>query len=398
MKDYQSPLQGGSPIFFGEDSRELLLEEVEKLSPDRVYLVTDRTVEGLYSEEIRELLPHSVAVESIVFNEGEENKNLATLQHVAGDLLRAGVTDRSLVLNVGGGVVLNMGGMAASLLCRGVRFAHVATTVTAGWQVVTSNLQGVNFVGSRNALRVYRAPVFSIVDPYYLGSEPDRQVLAALVDALAHALVLGGGAYEKAIALFSVPGFHRLPALSSTLEAFLELRLEMARSDPDERISETLDQYGATVGRAMEIQSEGRLLRGEAHYFGMRVAAEVSLRLGLIDRREFRRHEALLDLLPLGMGFPDQVRTDHLIFQLHGNNKTLVDGNKFMLLSAIGHVAAPPGAKVSGSAGASGSGDPGNEAGASLARGNQPTRIEVTDAAVADAVEKVRKSSAALSR
>src|SRR5205823_1229917 len=125
---------------------------------DRVYLLTDRTVEELHAEEIRENIPHAFQSEIILFNEGEENKNLATLEHVAGDLIRAGTTDRSLILNLGGGVVLNLGGLVACLLGHGLRFAQIPTTFAAMWSAANTNRQAIHFVGGRNSLGVFRSP------------------------------------------------------------------------------------------------------------------------------------------------------------------------------------------------------------------------------------------------
>ena len=365
MQIYKAGVHGNAPIYFGEETRELLVAQIDEAAPDKVFIVSDRTIELLYVEEIREQLPYSIPVETIVFNDGEENKNLATLQHVAGDLIRAGVTQDSLILNLGGGTVLNMGGLAASLLLHGVRFAHVATSFTAGWRVVTSNHQAINFVGEKNSLGTYCSPLFSIVDPYFLESEPERQVLAGLVDFLRFALVHGGHVYDTAAEIFSRDGFHKLPALAATQEACLKSRLAQDEADPAESNDDAADSYGATVGRALGRLSEGRLLPGEADYYGMLVAGELALQRGLMSAEESRRHASLLGRLSLDTPFPTHVRTDRLIYQLHGNNKTEVDGLEMMLLEGIGRVA---GAE----------------------QGGLRARVTLTDADVAGAIVKVR--------
>lgn len=338
MKIYKATVEGHAPIYFGEDARELLLEQVEALAPDRVFIVTDRTVEALYAEEIRELLPFAIPVEVIVFNEGEENKNLGMLQHIAGDLHRAGITARSLVLNVGGGVVLNLGGLAASLLCHGVRFAHVATTLIAQAQVVASNRQLMNFVGERNVIGLYRSPAFSIADPHFLESEPERQTVAGLVDYARQALALGGASYEAARAALSVPSFQTLPNLAATAEKFLEQSLSAAESDPAELNGGPGEQYGAVTGRALELLSEGRLLPGEARYYGMRIASGIARRIGVMNEDEYRRHDELLGRLKLSAPFPPHIRTDRVVYQLHGNNKTMLGSVDFVLLDAVGKI------------------------------------------------------------
>jgi 3-dehydroquinate synthetase len=338
-KIHQATVEGGAPIYVGSGARELLLEETEKLAPDKLFIVTDRTVEALFVEDLRESLPSATPVEVVVFNEGEANKNLANLEHVAGDLLRAGANDRSLVLNVGGGVALNMGALAASLIGRGARFAHVATTFAAAWRVTTSARQTVHFVGRRDALGVHRPPLFAIVDEDYLSEEPIRQARASLVDYARQALALGGAAYERAGAAFARLGYDEMPGLIDTLHRCIEHRLEIGRRDPEERALGEIDAYGAFEGRAIEILAEGRLLAGEAVYYGLRVAGELARELGFMNAEEARRHDALLDALRIEAPLPAHVKADRFVYQLHGNNKTLADNLPFMLLAGVGRVA-----------------------------------------------------------
>ncbi len=361
MQTYQATVQGHWPIFFGRDSRELLLEEIEKLAPDRVFILTDHTVESLHAEAIKENIPHAVPHEVVVFNEGEENKNLATLEHVAGDLIRAGVSDGSLILNVGGGVVLNMGGLVTSLLGRGVRFAQIPTTFAAQWGSVNTNRQAIHFVGVKNSLGLYRSPVFSVIDPYFLETEPEQQVLAGLVEFVQCALVLGGSIFEAAKGTLSGKDPHLPPGLDSTLQICLEQSLAMGKEDPEERRAERLDAYGYTLGRALEVLSDGRVTPNEARYYGMKTAAELARIRGVMNETEYQRHASLMKLLKLQAQFPPHVRTDRLIHQLHGNNKTETDGLKFMLLEAVGVPSRDNGGWV-----------------------------EVRDAEIAQAVEKVR--------
>ncbi|MBI3736731.1 iron-containing alcohol dehydrogenase, partial [Candidatus Sumerlaeota bacterium] len=289
METFKATVHGGWPIYFGEEARELLIEEIERLAPDRVFILTDRTVEELHAESIKENIPHAYQTEMIVFNEGEENKNLATLEHIAGDLLRAGATGRSLLLNLGGGVTLNIGGLAASLLGRGMRFIQIPTTFAAQWSVINTNRQAIHFVGGRNHLGVYRSPELALVDPYFLGTEPERQIVASLSEYAAAALTSGGAAFERAAKALSVPGFHLPPHQTATLLACIEHTLEAGRADPAEEKSHEWEAYGQTAGRALEILSDGKLLAGEARWYGMRIAGEIAAARGWLPQAEHRR-------------------------------------------------------------------------------------------------------------
>jgi len=361
MQVHRATVHGHFPIYFGEDALDLLLEEVEKVAPDRVFIVTDRTVEELHAEEVRENIPHAFQSELVVFNEGEGNKNLATLEHVAGDLIRAGATERSLVLNLGGGVVLNLGGLAACLTGRGMKFAQIPTTFAAMSGVVNTNRQAIHFIGGRNLLGLFRSPEFVIIDPHFLESEPEAQIIADLVDFARNAMILGGGAYQAALNALSANDLHAQPGLSRILEAAFLQSLELGRIDPSESRIPIFEAYGTSIGRALEALSDGRLSHAEALYYGMHIAAEIARAHGVMSAGEFERHQALLNRIKIRAPFPQHVRTDRLVYMLHGNNKTLADNFSLMLLESIG-------TPVEGDRG----------------------RVTVRDAEIAQAIEKVR--------
>ncbi len=375
MKIYRSKVQGGSPIYFGDASRDMLLSEVDELKPDKIFIVTDRTVETLYADAVRELLPYASPSELVVFNEGEENKNLATLQHVAGDLMRAGITDQSLVLNLGGGGVLDLGGLAASLLGKGIRFAHVATTTNAMWQVVTDDRQAIHFVGGRNAFGLHRPPVFSIADTSYLETEELSQTREALVEFVQLAVVQGGEAFDRAGKALEADNATQLPQLEATLEQCIEIKLKTYESEASRARAEVARQYGYPLARSMQILSEGRLSLAQALYFGMRMAAEISRLWEAMDETAYARHSELLDKLGMDVKFPANVKIDRFIYQMHGNNKTLSDGNQMILLKAPGELLAGNG--VTPKLDTSRTAAPGAE-------------VEVTDAHIAEAFERIR--------
>ncbi len=339
IKSYHATVTGNWPIYFGPESRELLVEEIEKLAPDRVYIVMDRTVEALHSESILENIPHKIEAVPIVFNEGEENKNLATLEHVAGDLLREGANERSLILNVGGGVTLDLGGMAASLLGKGFRFAQVPTTLHAQWASVNTRRQAVNFIGRRNALGVYRAPEFTLIDPQFVESEETRSKVSGLTDFVGDALVMGEKQFDFARQALEKFNPDSDAGNEAVLGAALEHSLETGRNDPEEKGIEIRARYGSEIARALQAMVEGRLLPGESRWHAMRISGELARIQGLLEESEHQRHNELLSRLKIQTPIPAHIRADHFVFKLHGNNKTERDNLRLPLLKRIGEFA-----------------------------------------------------------
>lgn len=340
MRELRPTVSGDWTIVVGQDARELLLERVEAVDPDKVLIVLDRTVESLHLETVLENLPHACPSETVVFNEGEENKNLATLEHVAGDLMRAGAGPRSLVLNVGGAATLHMGGLAASLLHRGVRFANVATTFYAQWRAINSRRHAVHFVGESDALGVWRDPEFAIADPHFSETEEERSVRAGLAEVVRDALLLGGEFHDRARKLLGSIDVSAAAGRAGALEVCVEHSLRLGAVDPDESRLGAFADYGRPVARALERLADGRLLPGEALHHAMRIVGEIARASGILSATEYARHRELLALAaPADAPFPAHVRTDRLVYKLHGNNKTERDGLRFMLLDAVGSIA-----------------------------------------------------------
>src|SRR5690606_24062458 len=118
------------------------------------------------------------------------------------ELFDRGATRSSVVVTFGGGVVLNVGGLAAGLVYRGIRFVHVPTTLMAQSDVIVSNKQGINFGGGKNRLGLFATPAAALCDPRFFATETPRQVRAALVEYAKNAILLGGAHYENALETF----------------------------------------------------------------------------------------------------------------------------------------------------------------------------------------------------
>jgi 3-dehydroquinate synthetase len=247
------------PIHFGDGALEKLPGILQGLAPDRVFVVSDPHVFDLYGALLVQILSPSVAPEVILIPEGENEKKLSNLEALCEELFERGATRSSVVVNFGGGVVLNVGGLAAGLVYRGIRFVHVPTTLMSQSDVIVSNKQGINFGGGKNRLGLFATPAAALCDPRFFATETPRQVRAALVEYAKNAILLGGAHYDSALETFrgkSGAGDAFDPAtLRRVLRLSLEQKFEIARLDPTERAYGLVLEYGHTVGHAVEYPS-----------------------------------------------------------------------------------------------------------------------------------------------
>jgi 3-dehydroquinate synthase len=338
VQTWSSPLTGGMPIHFGKGAIDRLPEVLLGLKPDRIFILSDQHVFKLHGAELLQLLSPHYAPEILLIAEGEGEKKMSNLEFLCHQLFERGVTKSSVVVNFGGGVVLNIGGLAASLVYRGIRFVQVPTTLMAQSDVIVSNKQGINFAGGKNRLGVFSTPQAAIADSRYCATEPLRQLRAAAVEYCKNAILLGGDHYAEALRFFSVPETFSEAQLERLLVNSLAQKFEIARLDPKEKSLGLMLEYGHTVGHALEWLSQGRLLHGEAVYHGMNVAGQLAHHLGIMPVEELKKQSLLLSRLRGIPPIPNDISVGQILTSVQRDNKKVGKGMAFILMKAVGEV------------------------------------------------------------
>ncbi len=338
VEKWISPLAGEMPIHFGQGAIKHLPELLRSLNPDRIFILSDRRVFALHGNELLQILSPHFSPEILLIPEGENEKKLSNLEFICQEFFDRGITKRSVIVNFGGGVILNIGGLAASLMYRGLRFVQVPTTLMAQSDVIVSNKQGINFAGGKNRLGVYNTPIAAIADLHYLRTEPMHQLRAAAVEYCKNALLLGGDHYAQALEFFSAKEIFSADQLETLLRNSLAQKFEIARLDPKEKNLGLILEYGHTVGHALEYLSQGQLLHGEAVYHGMNIAALLSHHLGIMSEAELKKQSLLLSRLAGIPAIPKNISVSQIIAGAQRDNKKVGKGMAFILLKAIGEV------------------------------------------------------------
>ncbi len=336
-----SPLLGNMPIHYGARAIEYLPELLKNLNPDKVFILSDHHVFRLYGSSILQLLSSRYAPETILIPEGENEKKISNLEFICEEIFERGVTKSSLVLNLGGGVILNMGGLAASLVYRGIRFVQIPTTLMAQSDVIISNKQGINFGGGKNRLGLYNSPVCAIADSRFFKSESPRQIKAAMVEYAKNALLLGGKHFIEASRFFALEDKTSAFNLQHMLENSLAQKFEIARLDPLEKGLGLMLEYGHTVGHALEYLSQGRLLHGEAVYHGMNIAGMLAVQKGIMSTAEWKKQSVLLSHIQGIPTIPADISIGQILQTVQRDNKKVGQDIAFIILKAIGDVYRP---------------------------------------------------------
>lgn len=300
----------------------------------KVFIVTDDTVGHLFLEKLKAALPVKPA--STVLPAGEQQKSLDNIEKIWTAMHAAGCDRKSLVINLGGGLVSDMGGFAAATYMRGVDFLNLPTTLLAQVDASVGGKTGFNFDGIKNLVGTFDQPAAVIIDTQTLEELPEREFLSGFAEIIKHGLV-ADKAYFEAVAAkppleFTPPELEEIIALSCAIKS------GVVRADAGEQGSRRLINFGHTVGHAIEslsLETGKPLLHGEAVSIGMVAEAGISKSLGKLSGDEFRRITAVLRAAGLPVAVSG-LAVDDILAKMQSDKKNEYGGVNFTLLDGIG--------------------------------------------------------------
>ncbi|MEU8348608.1 2-deoxy-scyllo-inosose synthase [Streptomyces sp. NPDC048845] len=301
-----------------------------RLDADRFVVVADTGVPAGLVAETEAHLSALAPVHLLPVQAAETEKNLVALDRISERALRGGITRRSVVVALGGGLVGNLAGLLAALVFRGVRLVHMPTTLLAMSDSVLSLKQAVNSRCGKNHLGTFHAPALVWNHLDFLKSLPADEIRSALCELVKNVLGIVPERFDEAARLLRPDARYTPDALISFIELCLDAKTSVMREDATEKQQALVLEYGHTVGHAAELLSEGRLRHGYAIGLGMLAAARVSGELGLLDRSDEAAHHVLLTRNGAPTTLPDGLDPDALLGIVRLDNKR-------------GYVAARPG-------------------------------------------------------
>ena len=342
-------LTPSAPYFFGHQIPGQLparLKAAARAEPaDQYFLVSDPAVASLYGARVHnDLAASGVATHSVPLAAGEQAKTFAHLERLCETLICRGATKRSVLVALGGGSVGNVAGLAAGLLFRGIRHAEIPTTFTHLTDGSLSNKQAVNGRRGKNHLGLYHAPILIWADTHFLASEPRRLRDAGLVEAVKNGLVDQPEFLFHLRAALHPDGSYTPEELTDLAYKTVLAKLEILKKDPTEKHYGIVLEYGHTFAHAIEWLARGSLLHGEAVGLGLRIAARLAHRLGLIPEDIVALHDALVEnFLGMQIQLPEAATGAALMQTMRDDNKRTGPLIRYCLLERLGACANPAG-------------------------------------------------------
>ncbi|MCE2820874.1 MAG: 3-dehydroquinate synthase [Saprospiraceae bacterium] len=258
-----------SPVFIGPLSDSLSVWLRSK-NFSAVFVLSDNNTNRYCFSYLPKSLEDYAPVHSFVIEPGESRKNLDTCAIIWSEMKNAGLDRKALVVNLGGGVIGDMGGFCAVTWKRGVEFIQIPTTLLAMTDAAIGGKTGVDFDGIKNAVGVIRQPAAVFTDPFFLKTLPDRELRSGMAEIFKHAAISGelSSGWINSLARFESSE----PDWIEILTRSVSVKTDIVRKDPEEKGVRMLLNMGHTIGHAIEsvfIDSSHPLTHGEAIAVGM---------------------------------------------------------------------------------------------------------------------------------
>jgi 3-dehydroquinate synthase len=240
---------------------------------------------------IQDLLPTNFT--KILIKSGEHHKNLATCERVWDRMTQANMDRHSLLVNLGGGVIGDLGGFCASTYKRGIDFIQIPTTLLAQVDASIGGKLGIDFHGLKNHIGVFQLPKTVLIEPKFIDTLSIQQKKSGFAEIIKHCLIRD----EQEWNVIRQQSFEELD-LSKLIAHSVAIKEAVVLEDPKEAGLRKILNFGHTLGHAIETylldKGKRKILHGEAIAIGMIVEAFISHQRDLISLQELEEIESYL--------------------------------------------------------------------------------------------------------
>jgi len=330
-RSYPIYIEGGSLNRFGE-----FLQKHYK--GRRVAVITDSIVKNYYSAVVEKSIKDKEFDVSIIeMPPGEKFKTLSVLESVYDRLIGKNFSRDSVIVSLGGGVVGDLAGYAASTFMRGIKFVQIPTTLIAqtdssvGGKVAVNHRLGKNLIGS------FYQPIFVFIDPLVLTTLPPRELNAGMSEVIKY-----GAIKDESFLTFIEENFEDIGSLKDmkkmedVIFRSCEIKAEVVTLDERESGLRRILNFGHTIGHVVENLTNYKIyLHGEAITLGMIAAGWISEKIGIFDKKKFLRLENLLKKLNI-KNMSQTVNGEDLLNAIARDKKVKEGKIHFVLLEDIG--------------------------------------------------------------
>lgn len=323
-----------STVLYGEAGWDCLDDTIKSNRYTSIFLLVDTNTNQHCLPLFDNLFQHPYTL--LTMEAGETNKHLATCEMLWTSLSEQGADRNSLLINLGGGVVTDLGGFVACAYKRGIDFINIPTSLLAMVDASVGGKTGVDFQGLKNQIGIIREPEFVVIDEVFLQTLPQDERRSGYAEMLKHGLIADADYFS----VLSSKSIAVNDQMTDHIRHSVSIKSQVVAEDPFERGLRKILNYGHTLGHAIETHflehpTKNRLLHGEAIAIGMVMEAELSCRTTNLTVEERDRIKTVFSSIYDSVRFEE---SDVIAIKglLKHDKKNQSDQIRFVLLQAIG--------------------------------------------------------------
>ena len=267
-------------VYFQEEAYLKLNKFIADSKHSKIFILVDENTNEYCLPLLLEALETNSEIEIIEIEAGEENKNLETCSGVWEALTELGADRKSLLINLGGGVITDLGGFVASCFKRGIAFVNIPTTLLSMVDASVGGKTGVDLGVLKNQIGLFSNPEMVLIDTQYLETVSEREIRSGLAEIIKYGLTYDVEIWNEIIKFKEL----NLNNISTLIHRSIEIKNEVVTEDPKEAGLRKVLNFGHTLGHAVEsyyLESEDKenLTHGEAIAIGMITETYISEKL-----------------------------------------------------------------------------------------------------------------------
>ncbi|WP_017317005.1 3-dehydroquinate synthase [Mastigocladopsis repens] len=308
----------------------------------KVLLVSNPTVFKQYGERaVASLEAAGFKVTNCTLPPGERYKTLSSVQKIYDTALENRIERSSTMVALGGGVIGDMTGFAAATWLRGINFVQVPTSLLAMVDAAIGGKTGVNHPQGKNLIGAFHQPRLVLIDQQVLKTLPMREFRAGMAEVIKYGVIWDAQLFAEMEQSKRLDQLRYVKAelIESILQRSCQAKADVVGKDEKEAGLRAILNYGHTIGHAVESLTGYRVVNhGEAVAIGMVAAGQIAVKLGMWQKEETERQDALIQKAGLPTQLPSGVDIEAIIEALQVDKKVQAGKVMFILPTQIGVV------------------------------------------------------------
>jgi 3-dehydroquinate synthase len=303
----------------------------------QVLIVTNQTIAPLYLKQVQTAFA-ALQCDVVILEDGEQYKNQQSLFAIYDALIKNKHHRDTTLIALGGGVVGDMTGFAASTYQRGVKFIQIPTTLLAQIDAAIGGKTGINHPLGKNMIGSFYQPQAVVIDLATLTSLPEREFRAGLAEMIKYGLLAGGDFYDQLVAALQKGLTANSPQLPQLIATCCHIKAQFVQDDEKESGQRALLNLGHTFGHALEAYTHyQQWLHGEAVAIGIYCAAVLSYKMKLINKQLVEQIEQILMYAGLPHKIPSTINLEKLMDLMRLDKKVQKNRLRFVLIKNPGN-------------------------------------------------------------